>query len=274
MLLVGALRLYIHRETLIEIGWRLLLTIPLIQTWFPVGYMSVNSVAWYLSVCLFLYFMFPFLLPWIKESGLKQSCIRILLIYLSQFLIGLLVYRFTSLEVIWITYCHPLYRLGDFAIGGLLASIFIGQKDKEPKEKHISLYSLLEIIILFINAAACYYYALSPKELSFFTYTCLYILTSCLLIYVFAMNKGILSKILTNKIVFFLADLSPYAFLIHRLVIYYFQDYILYVLKPERINIYFAVFVPFVITMILSFLWMKIYRLYDKSKQKKEAIML
>lgn len=61
MLFFGVVYLMLQGETIIGVLKRLAITIPLIQTWFPVGYQAINSVAWYLSVCVFLYFCFHFL---------------------------------------------------------------------------------------------------------------------------------------------------------------------------------------------------------------------
>lgn len=100
-------------------------TIPLLQTWFSVGYQAINTVAWYLSVSLFLYFIFPLILPAAKRGTVKESAGKIIAVYLVQVAAGYCVPLYTGFEVKWITYCHPLYRMGDFIIGALTAAFFI-----------------------------------------------------------------------------------------------------------------------------------------------------
>lgn len=49
----------------------IVLNILLVQTWVPdtrVAF-SLNSVAWYLSVSFFLYFLFPYILCYIRNKG-------------------------------------------------------------------------------------------------------------------------------------------------------------------------------------------------------------
>lgn len=57
----------------------------LVQTWIPQGtvYFSLNGVAWYLSCCVFLYFMFPYLLKGISKYSCWQDARKILYILLG-----------------------------------------------------------------------------------------------------------------------------------------------------------------------------------------------
>ena len=227
MLFVGAIYyLRLQHKTIITVIKNLAITIPLIQTWMPVGYQAINSVAWYLSVCVFLYFCFPCLLSCYKKYQKRPllSVIVILIIFFVQLLIGYCVFHYTDIDIRWVTYCHPFFRLGDFAIGGLLASIYLTERLSETPNAPLPklLGSVLEIVSIALNVIVCIFHANSSKTTAWFTYTSLFIPSTVLLICVFSLNNGVVSDLLANKITFWLAAISPYAFLIHRLVIYYF----------------------------------------------------
>ena len=72
----------------------MLLNILLIQDWFPNAsvYFSMNAVAWYLSLCLFLYLSFPLVLKFIRKIGsIKYAIIISCLIYCLQCFIGFIL---------------------------------------------------------------------------------------------------------------------------------------------------------------------------------------
>ena len=144
-------------------------TIPLLQTWFSVGYQAINTVAWYLSVSLFLYFIFPLILPAAKRGTAKESAGKIIAVYVVQVAAGYCVPLYTGFEVKWITYCHPLYRMGDFIIGALTAAFFI----KTGKNKRFSKLecSILELAAVIFNIAVCMFYSRVAEQAQWFAYT-------------------------------------------------------------------------------------------------------
>ena len=257
MLFWGSLYLFLLGESVLVILKRLAITIPLIQVWFPHDYQAINTVAWYLSVCVFLYLCFPALLSLIKKNTRRGiSTAAIIVIFLLQVLAGYYVYHFTDIDIKWVTYCHPFYRFGDFAIGGFLASIYIERRNNGRKYNSAIRYSSLEIIAVILNIGVCMCFTHAPIEYKWFTFTCLFIPTSAILVYVFAQNAGILSKMLTIRPVLWLAYISPYAFLIHRLVIYYFYTFTKKVLDIEHIIFFLIIMIPFLVTVIAVYIYL------------------
>jgi peptidoglycan/LPS O-acetylase OafA/YrhL len=237
----------------------LLKTVLLIQTWFSVGYQVFNTVAWYLSVSLFLYFMFPLVLPLVKRGSFKESAFRIVLVYLIQLSIGYYISRYTGYAVKWAAYCHPLYRLGDFLEGALTASSFIKiQKTNRRKGRLFSkrMCSALEIIAVVSNIAVCASYSRVAERAQWFAFTCLFAPVSLLLVYAFSLNNGILSDFLKKRIIYWLAAISPYGFLIHRLVIYYFYDFVVEVMHRKSLPYMVEIAVPFAITVAGVYLYL------------------
>lgn len=236
---------------------RLAIAVPLVQTWFPEGYRAINSVAWYFSVCLFLYFCFPSLLSLIKKKiGIGLSLVGLIAIFLFRLWIGSFVFQYLDIDIKWATYYHPVFRLGDFVIGGFLASIYIGRKENDSKHYSKSVYSLLEFLAIVLNIAACILFVKLPDNAAWFKFTSLFVLSSVIIVYFFSLNAGIMSDLLTNRVTFWFARISPYAFLIHRLVIYYFYSFSRYVSHDRQINWIIVVTVPFLITVLVVYLYL------------------
>ena len=270
MLLVGVIYSLWQKQSFIKLIIKLVLTATLVQTWFPTGYQAINSVAWYLSVTLFLYFCFPFVMTLMKKNkNMQISLISIILIYSIQFISGFCAYNFTDLDIKWITYCHPLYRLGDFIIGCLLASIFLEKCQNEIKHSTIY-YSIMEACAVVINVAVCVYCANASGNMQWFRYTCLFVPSSALLVYIFAANKGIFAHFLCNRIVLWIAGISPFAFLIHRLVISIFHEFVIYIFGTDRMNILVTAGVPFLVTVAMIYLYLFIEKRINKHKVVKE----
>lgn len=54
--------------------------------------------------------------------------------------------------------------------------------------------------------------------------TIIYIPISSLMIWLFAVNKGAISKVFTNKLLIFIGNMSGYSFLIHQIVLRYLNS--------------------------------------------------
>lgn len=206
---------------------KILANVFLIQAWIPnrFFYFSLNGVAWYLSASIFLYAMFPFILNKIKKiKSIKTSLLVIVIIYMIQILLGYIsnyIYIPHSCYFVhWFTYIFPIFRLGDFCIGCLLGFIFLHIKTNNMN-KHIT--TLLEIgtFLLFFIENRIYVNQIGYFGQESFKYTMLFLPTSILIVFLFAVNKGFISKILNCKPVLFFGNISAYTFLIHFIVIQY-----------------------------------------------------
>ena len=273
MLFVGAVYLFLQHETVLEVLAKLAITVPLIQTWLPVGYQAINSVAWYLSVCVFIFFCFPYLLGLIKRNKkMRYSIIAILCVFVAQLVVGYCTFRFTSVDIKWITYCHPVFRLGDFAVGGFLASIYLNRKSASNSNRPLSITwgSVFEFVALALNVLACVVCLKAPENTVWFTYTSLFIPSTAVLVYVFSLSAGIVSKLLANRFTLWLAAVSPYAFLIHRLVINYFRAFTKYVLHREHVNFAIVIMVSFGITIVAVYVYQGLEKMVASMVEEKK----
>ncbi len=242
---------------------KVILNVFLVQSWVPTdrSYFSLNGVAWYLSVCVFIYFMFPIVLKRVKKiKSIYTAILAILIVYGIQVMLGLISQNFVLENLTfhnipkWLIYICPAFRLGDFLIGCLLGYIYLHKK----MNIHVLIASFLEILTLiaiwYSQVAFARMQGLLGAE--YFRYTMLYTPTTILLVYLFAMKRGIISGILTNKPILYLGYIGSYGFLFHQLCGNY-CDYIAYyafrvILSPWQ---KFAIIFPVTLALTEGYLW-------------------
>ena len=226
---------------------KLLLNIFLIQEWFPLANASISGVSWYLSVSLFCYFLFPYLLHALEKIRNKKDVLLLLiLLFEFQFILGLLVSTistpndstgwFTNDYTYWLTYKFPPLRLFDFIIGtclGLLYKLSLGDQNSLPvgtSDSRSSLLSEFKIISVLILSALLEIFVLSSTAAHLFlpndnshwwTTAFLYSIPSCLIIWLTATGNSFWSRWLASNRMIKLADYTKYAFLIHFTVFTY-----------------------------------------------------
>lgn len=217
MLLLGAIWLALKGDGLFSIGTKLLITIPLLQTWSPFGFQAINSVDWYLSICLFLYAVFPFIFPKIRAiRSAREAMLAAAAIVCCQLAASLIVQWVAPAHVRWFAYCFPPIRLGDFLVGCLIA--VIAKNGTAPSQKKLS---ILEPASLVLCAVSCLAHPFLGQEMMWLRASCLFIPSSALLIYTYARSHGQIAGLLSSQPLLWVASISPYAFLIHRLVLYW-----------------------------------------------------
>lgn len=197
----------------------------LVQTWIPIVdvNVSLNGVAWYLSVCLFLYFMFPYVKWIIKKLDKRAVLIAVaIVVYILMYAGAVLTLDKIGLDgqlFTWATYCFPVYRLGDFFIGAVAGYIYLNSPRHE-----LNAIAATGIEAMSIVLCIAYYVWVKSGHNNFYVraisenYTLGYIIFAVILVVVFARGQGYITRGLNNKLFVFLGDLSAYTFLIHYVV--------------------------------------------------------
>lgn len=242
---------------------KIILNITLLQTWIPKSNINVslNGVAWYLSVTLFLYFMFPYISRFIKNKKLKS------LFYLSiviLFIQVILCIPFIMLKIgpsvyTWFMYYFPVFRLGDFFIGCCLYKFYIDFD--YPINKKFA--SIIEIVAILITLVIEFYFKQSYNNIllkAMQNMTTLFIPISCIWVFLFAMNRGIITLLCTNKILIYIGNLSSYMFLIH----YVITQYTKFLL--QNLNIVVDGWCKIILVLIQLFASILLSILYKKCK--------
>ena len=194
---------------------RLIISIFLIQSYIPNSeiYFSFNGGAWYLSSLLFSFLLAITFYKIINKLRLKQSISYMIIIYLIQVLLVIVFMKFKISH--WLIYINPFMRSFQFFMGMLLVKIIKGNKICiTTKTEIISVIGLVSAYLLgrYVNIS--------------FRYGVYYIPFILLVLYVFYFQKGIISRILSNKIFLKLSKISFEFYMIHHVIILKSQEFI------------------------------------------------
>ncbi|MGN0600657.1 MAG: acyltransferase family protein [Oscillospiraceae bacterium] len=196
----------------------------LLQSWIPwrEGYFSFNAVSWYLSTSAFSYFIFPWVFKTIQSKKKRRigtlACATIVLMILIAVIldIGKQYWGWTSAFQKWVTYIFPLYRAGDFIIGLVAGYVFVTENNKKSE----LFCSVSEIAVIIMMAVQVILYNSGILHNTNWMLTLFWLPTSVVCVYLFAVNKGVVSKFLTeSKVLIWIGNISAEAFLIHQICI-------------------------------------------------------
>ena len=206
---------------------QLVVSIFLLQTWIPSSrfWFCLNGVAWYLSVQAFLYAIFPPLLVALKKADARRlRCIAVV-IFCVQCLFSLAVWKvgLSGKAAFYLTYLCPVFRAGDFTISCCMGCLYHSRKQESGLPG--GAFSLLELAAVLLASGCLFIAARQVGVLGAvaFRYNVLFTPSAVLLVWLLAVGKGIISRLLSAKPFLWLAGLSPYGFLIHQVLIRYME---------------------------------------------------
>ena len=241
------------------------LNVSLLQTWYPNCYVCValNGVAWYLSASLFLYFAFPNILKFVKRKKQSELIIMSLILLIFEIIVCIpLVYvvGYKHSFYIWFMYCFPVFRLGDFFVGCVLGKILLSNQRKNYSQ--ISM-TIIEIIALAFASGVVVFQKLEFESIIFqvlVNWTTIYIPVAVIWIFLFINHRGLITRVLCNKLTIFIGDISPYAFLIHYVVTRYTKKWMEFsgILLTEEQN-WIIILGELIFSILLSLLYSKIF---------------
>lgn len=254
---------------------RLVLNIFLMQTWLPFSDAALNGPAWFLSAIVISYFLFPYINTYMEKKYTKRKALCMIIVSIAlQYvicLIGSKLPSITNFELLatpellqeWIVYNAPISRFFDFFIGSNLSYIFINKRH----DLSITIYSILEllsIILVFVSNLVSSKLDdsvfLGEKRVIVFTFGVI------VLLYAFAVGKGKISNVLTNKVTVYVGNISSCIFLIHMPIftyIYVFIYRIPFINGKTILDKYYSwieVTIGFIIVIILSEVYIRTVR--------------
>lgn len=132
-----------------QIG-HLISNVFLLQAWIPNHALTVNFVGWTLSVEVFFYLLFPFILKWFNRSTLRNISIVVFVIWgLSQWAFWELklspFYQGYPSDSHNFVFYFPVFHLSQFLIGALAGYYYV---NVQSKVKMNIVGGLLTIVIL------------------------------------------------------------------------------------------------------------------------------
>ena len=237
----------------------------LVQAWIPnySYYYSLNAVSWYLCICVFFYFLFPFIIRLLRKINSKRTIFfLVLFIILLEVLISVIAYffasdnRFDTFSAHWVTYIFPISRLCDFLLGccfGLIVTRF-----GRCRSSNNQLWSLLSLIAFLGVLLLCVSNALPFLNMECLKYSLVFMPVSVLLICTFSGKSIFMKKIVCLKPVKFLSELTPYAFLMHTIVLRIIKAGFCFVMGESVLVMVFAIIASFVLTLFLSWIYQKL----------------
>lgn len=259
-----------HLERAVSLIIKTILNVLLLQTWVPIIAINVslNGVAWFLSVIAFLYFCFPGIAYRLKGIySTKKLAAASVIIWIFMLFTALCFIGFHGIDGNFFKYFTkfcPLFRLGDFTIGCIWGRIL---KLNENGTSRFGLSrrqaSVWECAIL-IATAGMIVLGKQPHTSMIAKWiwnpTSVWLLCSVLLVVMFFLQKGVITEWLTKrKPLVSLGNISGEMFLIHYVVIFYFQS-IQNRLLEDHVSLSilhkaFIVVVELAITVFCTLLW-------------------
>ena len=226
-------------------GWGGAPTLPvlaafvlMVQSWVPIPayFFSFNSVAWSVSVEAFFYLAFPFLLrsltrswPWKLLVILAAGIVIILLADASGFS-DYSSETWGKVTTIGFSYVNPIVRLKEFVIGMVfgLAFIRIQKMTWKPNTALLTVMELLSIasvpfIVLGTETASFLIFPSASSAMNLFISQILLAGIFVMIIFVFAFNGGLVSRLLSLRFAIILGEISFSIYLLHQIFLRYYE---------------------------------------------------
>lgn len=200
---------------------KFIINVLLLQSWFPDEQMwlSYNSVAWFLSTLTFLcLFIVP--LHYIcnrieqRTSSIKIYAAILAVDWLIAFLLAFLLGNFCNNIQYWL-YAFPPARLMDYISGFVLGRIFVLQKNHRLSATAATYLEVVAASMIIL------YLLLFPYVPAPFARAAIYQPGAAFAIYIFAIGKGQISKILSSPVMVKLGGNSLYYMMSHQVILRY-----------------------------------------------------
>lgn len=221
-------------------------------------FFSFNSPSWSLCCEQLFYFCFPFLVPLAKNY---KHLLYLFAFAAAAVVTGMYFTPETAIKGYW--YVNPLTRLPDFIAGMLLFRLYEYFQTKDITLLQGSILEVLSVVFfLFL-----YLYASEVPKV--YRYSCYYWLPVSLVLLSFSLQKGILSRLLSNRFLVKGGEISYSFYLIHLFVLLSYAEW----QKTADIKIAWYVSIPilFVFIILLSLLS---YQYFERPMNRKVKQLL
>jgi peptidoglycan/LPS O-acetylase OafA/YrhL len=205
----------------------LVLNVLLIHDWVPfvAVYGGYNGVSWSISAELFFYAVFPFIFMRARTAPWHTLAVTALLVPAWIVLISAL---FPSVDAGWLSQMNPLTGSFAFVVGVAAGSWYADNKERGSAS--IASWTALEIAAVGLTLAAnAWLFGLRfpelPRALVGFVNTIAAAPAYAVLIVVLALSKGLLARMLSNRVIVYLGEVSFSFYLVHQIIIRWYADH-------------------------------------------------
>ena len=219
--------------------WILLANLSMVHAWVPLRayFFSFNSLSWAISTEFFFYLIFPLLIyrwdrTWLIKL-LASFALLGIMIYLANVFHLPSIPPVSGVSLPALVYISPLARLCEFVFGMTVAWVW-------RRENHHILFgriagTLVELIVLAATVASIHYstvLSFIPAVRTIGGEAVSYWISSAgsaplfgLLIFVMALEKGLVSRVLSWNVAVLLGEISYSVYLVHQLLLHFFPVY-------------------------------------------------
>jgi peptidoglycan/LPS O-acetylase OafA/YrhL len=208
-------------------------------------YFSFNLPSWSISDEMFFYLMFPLIIGTFRFFNRSKTAL--LYIAGTVLFIGLMLFVIPSTYYHDIFYINPLIRITDFIIGIALYNLYV-----TISKKHGSISAGWEYLSIAVFVLFFVFRSYIPGVLRYSVY---YWIPMSLIIFSFAFQKGLLSKLLSNKTLVLFGEISFGFYMFHYIILRYLIFINKHILKFDS-ELYIAP-VAFILTILISYLSFK-----------------
>ena len=189
----------------------------LIQSWFPTGYFSYNSPSWFLSTMMLLYLCKTPLTYYLQKISTKKYGVFVLigLFFIFSTLFAAYCYAIgqSTYSPEFYLYIFPPARILEFTCG-IILGFLMRLLYKKCTSPNIILFSILEFAAFYI-----WYQAYVTQQAEWECRSLRWFLPNLLILCIFSMNAGILSKLFSFKWLKYLGDISFESYMIHQVIL-------------------------------------------------------
>ena len=226
--------------------------LSLFQSYIPFNeiYFNFNNPSWFISDEIFFYLTTPFLFLVLSKGLSIKNVFLLYLAIAAIILIGIHLTPFKLQHPLY--YINPLIRIFDFIIGILLYFLFTKLYARKYSRSFITLLEVLSILLFFLF----YYYHDQISQA--YRFSIYYWLPLSIIVLVFALEKGYLSKLISQRQLVYLGEISFSFYMLHELIIRYYSFIFRKMLGLSGNHLMNTVII-FFITLILSILTFEFY---------------
>lgn len=193
------------------------MNVTLIQSWSPDVnvYSAFNGASWFLSSLIFCYFMSPLFIGilrnvkkpivWFAMAGTLRSVIEIVEVMAPG--------QFWTMNI----HIHPFVRCIEFFIGMTCYMAYKKIREKNISRMTCTLCETMALGLIVVISIVFNNHLIRA----------IFILCMCPVILVFAVGKGVVSKMLSNKVMIKFSEIQFEFFIIHQAMIKIFAKYVL-----------------------------------------------
>lgn len=234
------------------------LNLSLFQSWSynQDVFFSFNGISWFISSLMFCYFMSPLFIKMISKR--KNTAVLLVLVTLIRFAVELIHISYPNYFFHISMHVSPLIRSMEFFMGMCVYNVFSTVKENvhisADSTKSKTLLTLFEIGIIIISSGlAIVGNGVLPRAV--------FVVLSCLLVFVFAFEGGYIAKFLSIKPFIWFSSIQLEFFLIHQVVMKPFNEHFF----PAH-HTYIGAMITISLSFILTILAACIYKKFLRNK--------